>query len=389
MAQNIIIHNQTLVLLSLFHMAFLLLINIGYVISYPKAIGIRYYVLGNLSYLFFFIFLYLDSMNNVMEMTIFISLLDVLAVIFWCFGIKHLIKSQLNIAITSVILLINILLTAFFQYIHFNLNYQRASTALIIAILLYQCIYQLKEKRHSLQLKSFYFVSLSMIFFATFKLIMAIYRTFVHIKTMIVFNADNSISIFVFVSLLFAVLMNFSISFLNHDILRSDMVALSFLDGLTGIANRRKFNEAYNKLFAQYQRHQLMVGIAMIDIDDFKVVNDTYGHDIGDIALIELAKFFTDNLRTGDIVARFGGEEFIMAISGRSQVEIIKSYKRILETYQKKPVTIKEHTITYSGGVALISEGTSLRELIKLADKRMYCSKKRGKNQMTYPEALD
>lgn len=389
MMQNIIIDNQTLFLLSLFHMAFLLLINIGYVISYPKAIGIRFYVLGNLTYLIFFILVYIDASNGILTKSVVIGLLDVLTVAFWCFGIKHLMKVSLNIKFTAIILTLNLLHTLFYQYVQLNLNYQRGFTALFTAILLYECAYRLKIKRKSLQLKSFYFVSLSMIIFASFKLIMAAYRTIIHTETMNVFEVDMSISIFVFVSLLFAVLMNFAISFLNHDILRSDVVALSFLDGLTNIANRRKFNEEYKKLYAQYQRRQLMVGISMIDIDDFKIVNDTYGHDIGDIALVELAKFFTTNLRTGDIVARFGGEEFIIAIIGESDNEIIQSFDRILFNYQKSPVIIEEHTITYSGGVSLITEASSLRELIKLADKRMYCSKKKGKNQMTYPESLD
>lgn len=154
-------------------------------------------------------------------------------------------------------------------------------------------------------------------------------------------------------------------------------------DFLTGSFNRRYFFEVANRIFLKSARAKKALVVAMIDIDDFKKINDSYGHDIGDIAIKEVKNVLDKLLRKSDLMARFGGEEFCMIfenISLESTKQLLEKIRKAFETNSIRTKTV-ELTYTVSIG-AVYGLGSSLDTLIKLSDNAMYEAKKNGKNQV-------
>ncbi|NLW12401.1 MAG: diguanylate cyclase, partial [Clostridiaceae bacterium] len=167
--------------------------------------------------------------------------------------------------------------------------------------------------------------------------------------------------------------------FYNRERLR--LQKLSFSDFLTGINNRYMFLRQADKEFERYLRYGSVFSIAMIDIDYFKKVNDTYGHNEGDFVLRELTRIINDNLRKTDIFARWGGEEFVVMMpetrleGAYSAAEKLRS---AIACHQFGAVG----RVTISLGVAMITEqDKSLELLISRADTKLYDAKKAGRNR--------
>jgi len=163
---------------------------------------------------------------------------------------------------------------------------------------------------------------------------------------------------------------------------------LSSIDGLTEIANRRKFEEIIDIEWKRAKRSQTMLSILMIDIDYFKQFNDTYGHASGDNCLRRVAKTLKNTLnRPADFVARYGGEEFIAILpetKNNSAVEIANQMRTGIENlnipHEKSKVS---EFVTISMGVAtaIPQNNSSQERLIEAADKCLYTAKERGRNQ--------
>ena len=164
-------------------------------------------------------------------------------------------------------------------------------------------------------------------------------------------------------------------------------------DELTGVLNRRGIQEEFGTLFdeAKYAReHEARrrlnftdICVLFFDLDNFKPINDTYGHDAGDAVLVELAQTLSQNIRGLDRVGRWGGEEFLVLLVGANEKEGAAKAEKILEKIRAMKVKEAPRQITASIGVASIelSEARTLDALIEYADKAMYDAKKnKGKN---------
>jgi diguanylate cyclase (GGDEF)-like protein/PAS domain S-box-containing protein len=155
---------------------------------------------------------------------------------------------------------------------------------------------------------------------------------------------------------------------------------LATTDGLTGLANRRVFDERMELEFARARRKKLNLAVLMLDVDNFKHRNDTYGHDNGDQVLRQLAKCIRHAVRDTDFAARYGGEEFVVLLPECDEEQAIEMSKRIIkcvhaERWSDEPVTV-------SVGAAAMDDATSTpqRQLI-LADEALYAAKRAGKNR--------
>jgi len=161
-------------------------------------------------------------------------------------------------------------------------------------------------------------------------------------------------------------------------------------DSLTGIANHRQFYEALEREMARANRKKSAFALLLADIDDFKAINDTYGHQTGDGVIIDLAKRVTANVRSGDLVARYGGEEFGVILSESDGAGALALSKRICESIAKTPYANANHKIPYTAsfGLALYDGNSPIGkgELIRRADKALYKSKSDGKNRVTVTE---
>ncbi len=153
---------------------------------------------------------------------------------------------------------------------------------------------------------------------------------------------------------------------------------ISNKDGLTGLFNHRFICQKITEMYSE--NSNVPYSVAMFDLDNFKNVNDTYGHKTGDLILQETAKIMKDNTRGSDIAGRYGGEEFLVIFYNTKLEDAYLVCERIREKIEKE---IEENTgikITTSGGLAEFSKETE--DIIKIADELMYKAKKAGKNRI-------
>lgn len=161
---------------------------------------------------------------------------------------------------------------------------------------------------------------------------------------------------------------------------------LAITDGLTGLYNRRFFDQALKREAGRQNRYKLALSVLMVDVDDFKEFNDTHGHDAGDLALQQVAKLLSESARTSDIVARYGGEEFIVALPLTSPEQSVTYAERARKIIESTAVELKNGEsahIRISVGICGTdknSDPISAQDLVTTADMALYEAKKDGKN---------
>ena len=155
-------------------------------------------------------------------------------------------------------------------------------------------------------------------------------------------------------------------------------------DPLTGLLNRRGLDEAMVREVSRAHREGLDLCVALIDIDNFKVFNDQYGHSVGDAALLHLAKVMQETLRATDVPARFGGEEFVVLLPNTSLDFAVKTIERLQLVLTERFFSGNNQRllITVSAGVALFNVDEAQDDVIMRADQAMYLAKETGKNQV-------
>lgn len=155
-------------------------------------------------------------------------------------------------------------------------------------------------------------------------------------------------------------------------------------DPLTGLANRRFFDEIAGKELSLMRRQQDYFSVLMIDIDHFKAVNDTYGHPAGDEILKRVAATLSGNLREEDTVARIGGEEFVVCSPATNRLASIVLAERLRKAVESLMIEFdgKRIPVTISLGIALRPlDGDDLQALLSVADERLYRAKQDGRNR--------
>ncbi len=155
-------------------------------------------------------------------------------------------------------------------------------------------------------------------------------------------------------------------------------------DFLTNIANKKAVMEELQKQESVFKRYGTNYSIVFFDIDHFKNINDTYGHDAGDVILKSLGLLFKRYARDIDMIGRFGGEEFVAILPNTDKEGAYKFAEKLRQIIQKTKFMYKKTRInvTVSGGVAARNETNSSEETLKLADKRLYLAKKNGRNRI-------
>ncbi len=161
---------------------------------------------------------------------------------------------------------------------------------------------------------------------------------------------------------------------------------LSHTDTLTHIFNRRYFMEMMEREFARSMRYGRPLSFAIIDIDHFKDINDTYGHQVGDTVLIEFVSLIKSGLRKHDIIGRYGGEEFTILLPEtplENGIKVLERHRRNIES--KKFAGELGIKVTFSGGITGIPDAniSSVDEMIKCADQALYRAKREGRNRIS------
>lgn len=178
-------------------------------------------------------------------------------------------------------------------------------------------------------------------------------------------------------------------SVLRIKTLENQLKRLSVTDPLTNLFNRRHFFEEAISEIERVKRGDATAktfSLAILDIDHFKKINDTYGHQAGDYILTQLAKLLRHGIRRYDIPARYGGEEFIILFIGADKDIAFNILNRLKDSYCAQTFTFQSHTITstFSSGLVHFNECSdgkdTIDDLIKIADARLYMAKKAGRN---------
>ena len=167
--------------------------------------------------------------------------------------------------------------------------------------------------------------------------------------------------------------------------LREEVHALAMTDELTRVFNRRHFMKVIDQELGRAKRYQHALSLIIFDIDNFKKVNDTYGHLCGDAVLRELPQACHTILRRCDVLARFGGEEFILLLPETEQVNALQVANKLCQLIAGQVIEYKDRQIqvTISAGVATCDPTTdTLDELLSRADQALYQAKRRGKNRL-------
>jgi len=158
---------------------------------------------------------------------------------------------------------------------------------------------------------------------------------------------------------------------------------MAYHDTLTGLPNRKLFQERLTQEIARAKRKNEIVALMFLDLDGFKIINDTYGHEIGDQVLCEVAQRLEIVKRESDTASRIGGDEFTILVSGMNTTEdTLKIAQRILDAI-REPIKIDGHTLTISASLGISFHpvnGTDPETLLKRADEAMYAAKNMGKN---------
>lgn len=236
--------------------------------------------------------------------------------------------------------------------------------------------------------KPFFFVSLSMVVFVITRIlstrITPLYTERIFDQHMTLMYSVNAIISFLAL-LLFSIL--FTIEIRQNEIRLEEQYSLlesvSSKDPLTGLFNRRSMDKYLITALEQSKGDGLVFSVILGDIDDFKRVNDTYGHNIGDQVLIQVAKTISENASEGCRVCRWGGEEILIFIPENETVtyEVAEKIRQSIEQIRVS-FSADYVSVTMTFGIAEYSPGLPFNKLVSIADNRLYYGKRHGKNQV-------
>jgi diguanylate cyclase (GGDEF)-like protein/PAS domain S-box-containing protein len=170
----------------------------------------------------------------------------------------------------------------------------------------------------------------------------------------------------------------------ENEKLRARLEEIAIRDSLTGLYNRRYLDEMIEKEIARAERGEYSVSVLMLDIDNFKHMNDRYGHKAGDAVLVTLGQFLPTFARMSDFVCRYGGEEFILVMPGLNQHDALRRAQEICQAVYELEVRFDAQPLkfTISIGVALYPDhGDTPDDVIRAADSALYEAKRNGRNQ--------
>ena len=313
----------------------------------------------------------------------FINGLSSIQVTMWIMAIFLIMKIKVRLGPLIIINLINIAQGVFFYFINAGHEIVNSLNSTIIAIMAVYCILIVTRNRQDKKSAENIILITSVAMFAAFHTVRGL-----SCLSGVVVHGSFSVNAapFKFMSVLryaFFHLMNFVIIYLNYNYLIKKVKLLSYTDKLTGALNRTFFIKMLEVKLAELKRTNKKMVLAILDIDDFKAVNDTYGHLVGDEVLKGFTEHLKNNIRQSDIICRYGGEEFLILMETGGKEEAEYALRRLQDSVRRHKITEHEILLTFSCGMEFLGNGggdRDINDLIKLIDFRLYQAKNAGKD---------
>lgn len=197
------------------------------------------------------------------------------------------------------------------------------------------------------------------------------------------YDVKNTFYMNLFFSISLTIFIIFIILSMNKNY-RKELEFLASNDPLTKLPNRRSFTQSFEKIFSQFQRDKRDYSLIYFDIDNFKMINDKFGHLVGDKILIRVGEILDQNIRKSDYISRWGGEEFTILCSDTNidKAKIIAEKIRVCLENDKKLKLFTKNKLTASFGITKFNEDDNYDTIISRVDDALYSAKKSGKNQI-------
>ena len=162
------------------------------------------------------------------------------------------------------------------------------------------------------------------------------------------------------------------------------LAVIALTDDLTQLMNRRAMNRQLARELERKKRYDFHASVLLIDVDHFKQVNDTHGHDCGDYVLKKFSELLTDELREVDYISRWGGEEFLIILSETELTKAEQVADRLLSKISHSPINYHSESlkVSFSGGLIEIDAKLNIEENLKKVDELLYKAKQNGRNQI-------
>ncbi len=356
---------------------------------YPDSNSTRFWALGNTFIAIGFLLLGLrDLIPSILSIPVSNTLIT-LGYIYLLIGISTFVNHKILIWPFVAITVFIFTSFSFFTYITPNITARIVIISLVISGIGFYSIWVLnKDKRNEFQFLEF-LLSWVFIVHSTYLLARA-YVTYVETPILDFMNTNTLQALSFFDVFMFSILITFGFSFLLNKELQSRLKYLSETDSLTGILNRGAFLKLIEQQSDHHKKNQTPISLVMIDIDHFKQVNDTYGHKVGDKALVHTTNIINSKLEKEQVLGRLGGEEFCIALPDTNLVKAIDIAQEVLSSLSSSPLIEDSITLnlTISIGVAEHqSNSNKIEDTLQYADEALYKAKEAGRDCVKVYEA--
>jgi diguanylate cyclase (GGDEF)-like protein len=331
-----------------------------------------------------------DIISTVIANTIIVG-----GMMFFLIGLQRFIERKSEYLINSVYLVFFFILYYYFRFIDPVFKYRILLFSISVIIIIAQSVYLLMFKTDKDKMAIYRNTTIV----CTLLLILYIFRIaaafLIYPHENEFFAAGITDSAIMMTSQMLGIMMTFSLVLMinmrlftevqqyveERELMVHELRRLASTDGLTGIYNRSKIEQVLTIEVLRARRYKHPLSIIIADIDHFKVVNDTYGHNVGDVVLTGIASMMKEHVREVDFIGRWGGEEFLIVCpetTADGARKLAEKLRKKIEKHHFKDIGIK----TISMGVAQIEKDDWDEEMIKRADKNLYKAKRSGRNRV-------
>lgn len=353
-----------------------------YITAHSRQI-VKFMLLGDFIYTLFFLSVAIDIAYKSVSMPSVVAILDLGAVILWAMSFNASIGKAQPKKMYIATLLVNAVATFYIHRFTGNFIIIRGLTTILIAITMSDVLLTIIKSPIMKSLNSYRNTVVTLSIFILLKLTLVFSRLLM-LNDFNFLDINLSMTFFTFFSLALAIWFNFTITYIDLEVTNIKLKKISLIDHLTELPNRRAIESKLEYFLQLHIREKLNFYVILLDVDDFKKVNDTYGHDIGDEVLKELSSILINSVRAIDRVGRYGGEEFILVIIDEEKDKFCERLTTSISTHQFSKRKIH---ITVSGGLTAVNSDTislELKDIISKADKNLYKAKNSGKNKILW-----